>query len=158
MFTGISGSKTVLIASITAVSVIFGGISPSGVQAPWVWLISFTACLPRAVQRRDQRVPRQRRAFHPGRIFVNPRQRFKPFQRTIECRIMLRELASAHEISKSFEQCAGIALATALHRFGHQIGGGDTDCATSCFEAGFSDRAIRVEFDENFYPVAAHWD
>ena len=57
------------------------GISPSGVQAVRVGVISFTACLLGAVQRGDQRMPGKRRAFHPGRIFVHAGQRRQPLHR-----------------------------------------------------------------------------
>ena len=42
-----------------------------------------------AVQRGDQRVPRQRRAFHPRRIFVHARQRLQPFQRLGQRRVAM---------------------------------------------------------------------
>src|ERR1019366_10064935 len=156
MFTGISGSNTLEIASITAVSVIIGAVSPSGVQLPWGWLMAFTARLPRAIQGSDQRVPWQRRAFHPGWVFVNSRERLEPLQRFVEPGVVLGALPRAHHLPERFKQRARIGFAAASHRFGHQIGGRDADRATARLEPGLGDLAVGVELNKHLDPVAAH--
>src|SRR6478752_7069139 len=89
MSTGISGSKTVFSMVMIASSLTLGvadGVSPSGVQAPWmagvVVASSLTARLlglaGRAVERRVQGVPGQRRALHPAGKFMHARKRLQP--------------------------------------------------------------------------------
>src|SRR5688500_18111556 len=85
MSTGISGSKTVFSMVMMASSLtlgVGGGVSPSGVQAPWVAgatvVSSLTARLLRAFQRGVQGVPGERRALHPAREFMHAREGLQP--------------------------------------------------------------------------------
>src|SRR4051812_24909308 len=89
MSTGISGSKTVFSMVMMASSLTFGvggGVSPSGVQAPWTGGGVVASSLPArlldfaggAVERRVERVPGEGRAFPPAGKFMHARKRLQP--------------------------------------------------------------------------------
>src|SRR5690348_1019925 len=101
MFTGISGSYTSPIAAMIASSVGFGAVSPFGVQAAWAVL--FTARLLVAFHRRDQRMPRQRRALHARRILVHAGQRLEPLHRFGQRRVAMRAAAGARHLTECVE-------------------------------------------------------
>src|ERR1700722_1187900 len=105
MFTGISGSYTSANAAMIASSVGRGSVSPSGVQAAWDCVTSFTARLLAAFQCRDQCVPGKRRALNPRRVFVHPGQRLKSLHWFGQRGVALRAFARAREFTKCIEKC-----------------------------------------------------
>src|SRR5690349_23751034 len=123
MFTGISGSYTSQIAAMIASSVGFAVVSPSGVQAVYGCVTSFTARLLASIQGSNQSVPGQRRALHARWIFVHAGQRLQALQRIGQRAVALWALARPRHFAKRFKQRVRVGLTAANDRFGHQVGG-----------------------------------
>src|SRR3954451_18158434 len=95
---------------MTASSLTFGaggGVSPSGVQAPWVAEVvvasSLTARLLRPVEGGVQGVPGQRRALHPAGEFMHAREGRQPLHLLGELGAALR----AHAGHGQFTEAVG---------------------------------------------------
>src|ERR1700761_3313323 len=159
MFTGISGSYTVAMASSSASSVgrpeVSTGISPSGVQTVFGGVTSFTASLLCAIQRGDQGMPGQRGTFDPGGIFMDTGERRQALDRVREGGIAGRAGTGPGHLTERIEQGSGVGFGASLNGFSHQIGGGDADGAAPSLETDFAD-AVGVELDPDLNPVAAH--
>src|SRR4051812_23732099 len=159
MLTGISGSWTVAMASISASSVgspdaTAAGLSPSGVHTVF-GVVSFTGCLLGPVQGGDQRVPRQRGAFYAGWIFVHARQRRQAFQRRFQGGAAIRARSGAGHATERLEQRLGVARATPLDHLGHQIGRSDADRTSPSLEPDSADGFV-FQLDPDLDAVAAH--
>src|SRR5690349_12872961 len=139
MFTGISGSYTSQIAAMIASSVGFAVVSPSGVQAVYGCVTSFTARLLASIQGSNQSMPGQRRALHARWIFVHAGQRLQAPQRIRQRAVALRTFASPRHLAKRLEQGMRICLAASDDRFGHQVSGGNADRAAARLKAGIGD-------------------
>src|ERR1700739_4878912 len=110
-------------AATTLSSVGRGAVSPSGVQAVWLALSSFTGRLLAPVQRRDQRMPRERASFHARGIFVHARQRLQPFQRFFQRTVTYGASAGAGKFAERLEQRLGVRPAAAFDGLRPQVGG-----------------------------------
>ena len=100
-------------------------------------------------------MPRQGRAFDPGRVGLDPGQRLEPVHLLGErLRQLLGRLAAGHPRMELREERPRLGYGLALEHFGHQRGRRGRNRAAPALEADIGD-PVAVERQVDRHPVAA---